>query len=469
MQNVTGRMRSRILDEPLILEGIHSSGKSIARYNGKNIYIEYGIPGEMVKVALDTRKRGYYGGKVLDIIESSDKRIKAFCKHFGTCGGCNWQHIAYDLQLELKRKILLDAFQKYLTSWPEIPPVVPSPEIQFFRHRLEYAFSANEWTNSARSDEIHNPALGFHPAGSPNQVMDISECFLQSEPSREICESLKSFAVQKKIPFYNHFENSGFLRSLSIRITLSGEILIILGVVNENKELLKELADFLRNKFPLISSLCYTVHISENHAQLQGRIIPFDDSGGFIFEHLNGFTFRIFATSFFQPNALQTENILKLAHEWAGLTGKESVLDLYTGIGTIALFLASSAKEVMGIEGSEASIEDARENARLNGIKNADFITGDILQTFNLNFLNTHQKPDLIVLDPPRSGTLIEIKKTILASGAEKILYLSCNPVSLAFDLKQLCEEYKITRIQPFDMLPHTSHLETLVLLEKIA
>jgi 23S rRNA (uracil1939-C5)-methyltransferase len=467
MQNDEGKMRSRKLLEPILLDGIHSTGKSIASHKGKKYYIEYGIPGETVKVELDTRKKGFYGGSVSEIIQPSDNRIIPFCKHFGQCGGCNWQHIDYNLQLKLKREILMNAFQKYSIISPEIPAVIPSPETQFFRHRVEYSFVADGWTEQQHSNEGSIPVMGFHLAGAPNQVINIDECNLQSEPSREICDAIRTFVLKNKIPFYDHQENSGFLRSLSIRIALSGDIMLILGLVKEDTRLLDALTTFIKSQFPQIISLCYTIHTSEKHSQLQGIIIPLDDSGGFIYEHLNGFSLRIYANSFFQPNGLQASNIYKLIREWAGLTGRERVIDLYTGIGIIALFLASSAKEVLGIEGSSSSIEDARENARLNGIKNVEFMVGDILQTFNLNFLSQYGKPDLIVLDPPRSGTLIEIKKTILASGAEKILYLSCNPVSLAFDLKQLCEGYKIARIQPFDMLPHTSHLETLVLLEK--
>jgi 23S rRNA (uracil1939-C5)-methyltransferase len=467
MQNDERKMRIRKIDEPLLLEGIHSTGKSIASYNGKKLYIEYGIPGEKVKVQLNTSKKGYYGGRVSEILQPSNKRIKPFCKHFGICGGCNWQYIDYDLQLELKWKILQNALEKYSISTPEIPAVIPSPETQFFRHRMEYSFAADGWTEQPHFNESPITVMGFHPAEAPNQVINIDECYLQADPSREICEGIKSFAQKNKIPFYNHKENSGYLRSLSIRITLSGDIMLILGLVNENSVLLEKLIAFIKTQYPNINSLCYTIHSSEKHSQLQGNILPCDDSAGFIYEHLNGFSFRIYATSFFQPNAMQAGNILKLARDWAGLTGRERVIDLYTGIGTLALFLAPFSKEVLGIEGSSASINDARENTSLNGIKNADFIVGDILQTFNLNFLRNYGKPDLIVLDPPRSGTLIEIKKTILSSGAEKILYLSCNPISLAFDLKQLGEGYKVSRVQPFDMLPHTSHLETLVLLEK--
>ena len=467
MQNDDSEMRIRKIDEPLELCGIHSSGKSIAAHKGKKYYIDFGIPGETVKVELDPRKKGFYGGRVSEIIHPSEKRISPFCKHFGSCGGCNWQHLEYSLQLELKRKILLNAFEKYSINSLEIPAVLPSPEIQFFRHRMEYSFAADGWTESPHSSDSPIPVMGFHLSNAPNQVIPIDECFLQADLSLEICQVVRDFALHNEIPFYNHFDNSGILRSLSIRTALSGDVMLVLGLVHEDSQILEKLSSFIKASFPVINSLCYTIHTSEKHSQMQGKIIPLDDSGGFIFEHLNGFTFRISANSFFQPNPLQAGNIFSLARQWSGLTGRERVIDLYTGVGTIALFLASYSKDILGIEGSSMAIEDARENARINGIRNASFIVGDILQTFNLNFLAEYGTIDMIILDPPRSGTLIEIKKTILASGAEKILYLSCNPVSLAFDLKQLCEGYHIIKIQPFDMLPHTSQLETLVLLEK--
>jgi 23S rRNA (uracil1939-C5)-methyltransferase len=216
----------------------------------------------------------------------------------------------------------------------------------------------------------------------------------------------------------------------------------------------------------MVESLCWTIHLSHQHSQLQGEIIPFGETEPYLYKMIGGNRFRVHASSFFQPNVHQAEKIFGTIREWAGLNGTENVYDLYTGVGTIALFLAPGAKQVTGIEGSAVAIEDAQNNARMNGIENVNFMTGDILETFKPDFLQRKGKADLIVLDPPRSGTLIEIKKTINTSGAKKVIYLSCNPVSLAFDLKQLTEVYRVTRIQPFDMLPHTHHLETLVMLE---
>jgi 23S rRNA (uracil1939-C5)-methyltransferase len=298
-------------------------------------------------------------------------------------------------------------------------------------------------------------------------VNAIRTCYLQSDPCRDICNFIEKVALEEGMDFYNHENKSGFLRSLSLRINSFGEVLLVLGTAHDNPNQRDVLFSGIREAFPQIVSLNYTIHLSYGHSQLQGEIIPYGGTFPYLKETIAGIRFRIHASSFFQPNVRQAENIFVMARDWANLKGNEKVYDLYTGVGTLALSLSGQANHVTGIEGSSLAIADATENAILNDIQNIEFICGDILETFKSPFLDRHGKPDLIVIDPPRSGTLIEIKKTINASGAKNIIYLSCNPVSLAFDLKQLCEVYRIRLIQPFDMLPHTHHLETLVLLEK--
>jgi 23S rRNA (uracil1939-C5)-methyltransferase len=461
-------IQQKMIRGPVMLEGIHSSGRCVAYYENKYVYFDFGIPGETVTFAMDRRKQGFRAGQVIEVINPSPQRIDPFCIHYWQCGGCPWQHISYPFQLELKHRILTNALTKYEIDAPEIPSVIPSPEIHYFRHRLEYTF-ATSGLKEARADEkgSSGAALGFHRYGEPGKIVDIRECYLQSEPSRAICEFVKSFSLEQGFDFYNHEQKTGFLRSLSIRITRSGEALVVVGF-SEDRPLQREiLLKRLQEEFPAIVSLCWTIHLSHAHSQLQGEIIPFGGTKPYLNMMLAGNLFRVHASSFFQPNTRQAERIFLTARDWVNLSGHEKVYDLYSGVGTIALFLASYARSVIAIEGFPLAVEDARENAQQNGINNVEFLTGDILQTFKPSFLSDHGKPDLIVLDPPRSGTLIEIKKTINSSGAEKVLYLSCNPVSLAFDLKQLSEMYKVTRIQPFDMLPHTPHLETLVLLQR--
>lgn len=445
-------MQQRAIRGPVIPYDVHSSGRSVAEIEGKKVYFDGTIPGEKITYTRERRKQGFRSGSMVECILPSPHRIDPVCRHYGTCGGCSWQHIDYKHQLELKRNILCNALAKYNIVTPEVPAVIPSPEIFHYRHRMEYAFS---------EDGI----LGFHYSGEPGKVIDIRECHLQAEPSRAICGFIQAYAVRQGISFYNHTLKNGLLRSLSIRVNREGEACVVIGISEPATPLSDDLCLKLQQAFPAIVSLNLTVHLSPQHSQQQGEIHPFDGSDPFFYEGLENKRFRMHASSFFQPNVLQAERIFRMARDWAGLRGTEKVYDLYTGVGTMALFLAAGAKHVTGIEGSEAAIQDARANAIDNKINNTEFLTGDILKTFTPEFLHYHEPADLIVLDPPRSGTLIEIKKTICGSGAARVIYLSCNPVSLAFDLKQLTEYYRVESLQPFDMLPQTHHLETLVIL----
>jgi 23S rRNA (uracil1939-C5)-methyltransferase len=458
-------MQQKSVRGPVTLEGTHSSGRCMASYDGKQVYLDFGIPGETVYFALERRKQGFRAGQVIERLNDSPHRVDPFCMHYRQCGGCPWQHIDYPFQLELKHRILCNALAKYEINTPEVPPVIPSQDIHYYRNRLEYTFASSLKDNHA-ADSAPGSALGFHRYGEPGKIVDIRECYLQSEPSRAICEFVKSFAQELGLDFYDHEKKTGFLRSLSIRIARSGQTMVVIGFANDRPVERELLLSRLQAEFPSVVSLSWTIHLSPIHSQLQGEIIPFGGTHPYLHIMLAGNRFRVHASSFFQPNVRQAELIFLTAKDWVDLKGHEKVFDLYTGVGAIAITLAAHAGHVTGIEGSQMAIEDARVNAALNGVENTEFIAGDVLETFNTEFLLKYGKPHLIVLDPPRSGTLIEIKKTINASGAEKVLYLSCNPVSLAFDLKQLSAVYRVTRIQPFDMLPHTPHLETLVMLE---
>lgn len=452
--------QQKLVRDPIRLEDVHSSGRTAATIGGKHVYLRGGIPGETVTYTLERRKKGFRSGTVETVVHPSSHRVAPFCRHVDTCGGCPWQHISEAHQLILKHRILEKALEKYAIDTPPVPPVVPAPETTLYRHRMEYAFAA-----AAADGEFSRCGLGFHRSEVPDQVTAIHECHMQAQPSRAICDFLMGLAESENISLYDHRLKTGWLRSLSIRVNLSGEALVVVGFNDDRPQERDKLLSILHTAFPQIVSLCHTLHLSPSHSQLQGEIIAFAGTP-WLEETLAGYRFRIHASSFFQPNVSQATRIFNTAREWAALEGHETVYDLYTGVGTLALFLSPDASAVIGIEGSARAIEDATHNAFINGIANTRFLTGDILETFTPSFVASRDKPGLIVLDPPRSGTLIEIKRTINQSGAEKVIYLSCNPVSLAFDLKQLTEVYRITRIQPFDMLPHTQHLETLVLLE---
>lgn len=446
--------QEKVVRGPVKAGQIHSSGKVVAEIGGKNYFLDGGIPGEDILFVSGRRKMGFRTGDITEIVEPSPFRIHPYCRHHGECNGCNWQHIDYSHQLELKRRILLNALEKYGIEVAEIPAVIPSPSVSHYRHRTEYTFSAR------------NNAFGFHN-GEAGEVSDITECQLQPEPAGSICQFVREYIRTENPGLYDHNQKTGFLRSFSIRISTTGETMVIAGFGEDDPSKRNAFLHALQQNFPVITSINWTIHESPRHSQMQGTIHSTGKSVPYIFEKAGNLDFRVHAGSFYQPNPAQASVIFSKVREWADLTGNELIYDLYTGVGTIALYLAASAMKVIGIEGSAQAIEDATENARINGIINAEFITGDILETFRPEFLKKHGNPDVIVLDPPRSGTLIEIKKTINSSGAAKVIYLSCNPVSLAFDLKQLTEVYRVNRIQPFDMLPNTHHLETLVMLKR--
>lgn len=460
--------KGRYIDSVPLVD-IHSAGKCVGKYRDKNIYIDFGIPGETVDIRLERNQRGFYSGSIEHIQIASSKRVSPFCKHFGICGGCNWQHIDYKEQLRLKKQILEKALNKYHIATPGIEDLFPCEHKIYYRNKVEYAF-ASEYSHVKSEIEEYDTdikTLGFHPYDRRSQVINIEECWLQSQPSRKICETIYKIAIKNKVSFYHYSDKTGLLRNLVIRISSKGEILVIVGFCYDDPEKRTILLRELQTEVAEITSLMFTILTSPQKGYADGDIILFAGSYGYLNETIGAVKYQISPKTFFQPNAPQTFQIYQKVLEFASLQGNELVYDLYTGAGTIACFIASRAGKVIGIEGSAEAVNDATCNARINGITNAKFIRGDVLRTFNIDFILNNGKPDIIILDPPRSGTLIEIKKTIVQSSPNRIIYLSCNPVSLAFDLTMLTNGYRVVKVQPFDMFPHTHHFETLVLLEK--
>ena len=432
------------------LHAVHSSGRIVGQYRNSRVYVDGGISGEIVNVELDRVQRGYRYGKVTEVVQTSPYRVQPFCKHYGICGGCMWQHIAYEEQLRLKREILQNALQKYEIDTPEIPQVKASPLQQGYRNKSEYTFAATSF-------DKHPFCLGFHVGEQRSQVCQIDECFLQSPIVQQIADTVQKLAIENNFSFYDYPLRNGLLKSLQLRTTTTGEMLLLLDCAEEDERI----KSFLQKKislFPVISSCFYSIDRGEP-IHVFGETHLTERSGDLFFSYS--------PMSFYQPNPMQAEELCKIVTQYANLSGNELVYDLYTGIGSLAIHIANDAAAVIGIEGNAVAIADAQYNAKANGIKNTRFFVGDILHTFNDEFINSHGRPDVVILDPPRFGTLIEIKKTILRAAPKKIIYVSCNPVSLAFDLKQLSEKYNVTAIQPLDMFPHTHHVETVALLEK--
>ncbi|MDR0295807.1 MAG: 23S rRNA (uracil(1939)-C(5))-methyltransferase RlmD [Prevotellaceae bacterium] len=427
------------------LYDIHSSGRAIGSMGTGRIYVDGGIPGETTDLESDRRQRGFRYGKIINIVEQSPQRIQPFCQHCGICGGCLWQHYSYEAQLHWKREILLNALRKYEIITPEVPAVTPSPLLQGYRNKSEYAFAAPD-------------NLGFHEIERRDMVCNIEKCFLQPEVVHETAVIIKNAAKEQGLSFYDYFTRQSLLRSLQLRTTTTGQLLVWLVCAVDDVRIIPFL-QHLQQLLPKVNAWFYSIDRGE----------PIHVSGEqYLMERSGDLTFRYSASAFYQPNPLQAENIFHQVRTYAALKGHELVYDLYTGIGTLACHVARDARMVIGVEGNASAIADAQYNASVNNLTNTRFLVGDILHTFKDDFIAAHGRPDVVILDPPRSGTLIEIKKTILRAAPQKIVYVSCNPVSLAFDLKQLCEGYRVAAIQPFDMFPHTHYVETVALLEKI-
>jgi len=435
---------------------MHSGGRAAGIINvdeavPKYVYADNAIPGEEAEVTLLRRKQGFRQGAVHHLLTPSPHRVAPFCPHADLCGGCNWQHLSYDAQLHWKRAILVDALSKYGIVTPPVPEVIPGPQIEGYRNKSEYAFSS----------EPEN-RVGFHPKEERECVFACETCSLQAPHVHQIIRKVFNLALQKQMPLYRYSNRTGRLKAIQIRTSTLGHTFCILYFTGDESDvgLMEAIHSFmscLQRELTVVDGWYF-------------YLAAFTHFGGKerLCEKIDDLLFAYTPAAFFQPNPLQAVALYRQIADYAQLTGAQTVYDLYTGIGTIACCLAANAKQVIGIEGNSAAILDAQHNALLNNIHNASFIAGDILETFTPDFVDRHPKADLIVLDPPRSGTLTEIKKALIYAAPQKIIYVSCNPVSLAWDLKQLCAGgYRITHLQPFDMFPHTHHVETVCLLEQ--
>jgi 23S rRNA (uracil1939-C5)-methyltransferase len=465
------RKGKKILKD-LPLTGMHPSGRSYGYWGSRKVYTSQGIPGESVDLVIQSKQRDWLSGDVIAVKQSSPLRTDPFCRHSSICGGCQWQHVSYDTQLQWKHKFLKDAFLKYGIISPEIPHPIAAPTTTFYRHRLDYSFSARRWYYVGEgiiSDPSLRSAMGFHPENNPNKVLDIEECFLQAFPSRKICELVRTFTQEYKLSFYDPKEKTGLMRILSIRMNRAGKVMLIFSFAESPPQEMNQLYKLLQTQIPEIESLWWGIAADITQTWSDCNLHLVEGSIPYLFEEANGLIFRMSPKSFYQPNPIQAERIFKDIGQQAEIRGNETIFDLYSGIGTLGLSVAAMAGVVIGIEGSADATRDAAFNAINNGFRNCTFIEGDVLRTFNSEFLEKYGKPDLIILDPPRSGTLIEIKKTMLEAAPGKIIYLSCDPLSLAYDLKMLTNGYHISHIQPYDQFPYTHHLETLVVLERDA
>lgn len=463
------KMKNKVITN-LKIERIASEGKCLGYHEEKVVFVTKVAPGDVVDVRITKGKSSFMEGEPVKFHEYSEERIEPFCSHFGTCGGCKWQHINYDLQKTYKRQQVLDQFQRIAkVPLPEVMPTLGSEKTQYYRNKLDFTFSNKKWLTLEQirsEEEFDRNALGFHIPKMFDKIIDVDHCHLQGNISNEVRNELRTFALNNKLSFYDIRNQVGLLRNLIIRTTSTGECMAIVQFGENNPETIKLVMEFLNEKFSKITSLIYVINLKGNETFHDLELVTFSGKD-YIEEEMEGLKFRISPKSFYQTNSEQAYELYKVAREFADLKGNEVVYDLYTGTGTIANFVAKQAKQVIGIEYVEAAIADAKLNSQINGIENTLFYAGDMKEMLNEEFIANHAKPDLIITDPPRAGMDEKVVEMLLRLEAPKIVYVSCNPATQARDVALLAKKYEVEKIQPVDMFPQTYHVENVILLRK--
>ena len=461
--------------KPISIENIEilntaSKGKSVAKHNGRVIFVKGGVPGDICDITVFKRRKKFWEAKIEKIIKKSRYRIKPKCTHFGTCGGCKWQNMNYEAQLEFKQNQVLDNFSKIGgVTIEKFNDILGSDKIYNYRNKMEFTFSNKRWL---KEDEIKNDeniidknALGFHVPGMFDKVIDLKKCFLQENPSNKIRNSVKEFALENNLSFFDIRNQKGFLRNLMIRNTNIGELMVLVQFYYEDKKKIDLLMNFIKESFKEITSLLYTVNEKANNTIYDQKIICFYGRK-YITEKIGDLSFKIGPKSFFQTNSDQAEVLYKSAKKLADITKNDTVYDLYTGTGTIAQFIASNAKKVIGIDSVPEAIEAANLSAIDNNISNCMFFAGDMKNMFSDNFIQKNGKPDIIITDPPRDGMHKKVIEQLLKIMCRRIVYISCNPATQARDIALLKEKYEISNMQTVDMFPHTHHVENILVLD---
>jgi 23S rRNA (uracil1939-C5)-methyltransferase len=462
--------KREILLSNIVVEDYAAEGKSIARVEGKVIFIENAIPGDVVDIRLGKNKKDWAEGHITAFRQYSPDRVTPFCSHFGVCGGCRWQMLPYPRQLQYKQQQVEEVLRRIgKVVLPEITPILGAPVATHYRNKIEYTFSNRRFL---LPEELNDPAItpdqnvaGFHAKGLFDKVVDIDTCYLQEEPTNRLRKAVRDYGLRHGLPFYDIREHQGWLRNLQLRICTTGEIMANLVVGYEDEEQTGGLTRLLRDEFPELTTLLLTVNRKWNDSitGLQPRILF---GKGYVLEKLEDFYFKIGPQSFFQTNTRQGEALYRVARDYAELTGKETVYDLYCGTGSIGIFLSRQAGRIVGVEVVEEAVADARENAALNGIAQSRFFAGDVVDICRDELFGKEGRPDVIITDPPRAGMHEALVKKILEIGAPTVVYVSCNPATQARDLRLLDAAYTVTRVQPVDMFPHTHHIENVVQLK---
>lgn len=453
--------------EGLEINALAAEGNAIGRHGDMVVFVPFGAPGDIVNVKLEKKKKSYANGRIVSFLHKSDCRVEPRCEHFTICGGCRWQHLPYEVQLQSKRQQVVDALERIAkVDLPEIAPTLGSSNIWEYRNKMEYTFSNRCWLTFEQLESGEEfpdrDAAGFHIPGAFDKVLDITKCHLQDNLGNRIRLFIKKYGKEHNLSFYDLKAQSGFLRTLMIRIASTGEVMVVMAVGEDRPDEIEALMHAVANEFPEISSLMYAVNTKVNDTLGDIDIIAYKGKP-YIEEEMEGLKFRVGPKSFYQTNSMQAYELYKVARNFAQLSGEELVYDLYTGTGTIANFVSKQARKVIGIEYVEDAVADARINASVNGIDNVEFFAGDMKDVLNDDFIAHHGRPDVMIVDPPRAGMHTDVVETILRAEPKAIVYVSCNPATQARDLALLDCKYGVEAVQPVDMFPHTHHVENVI------
>ncbi|HEA22230.1 MAG TPA: 23S rRNA (uracil(1939)-C(5))-methyltransferase RlmD [Pricia antarctica] len=465
------KKRKQVFENVKVIDA-GAKGKTIGKApDGRVIFLTNTVPGDIVDVTTTKKRKAYFEGIATNFHALSDKRVAPECQHFGVCGGCKWQDMGYEHQLFYKQKEVENNLRRIgHLELPEISPIIGSEKQYFYRNKMEFSFSDSRWLtlDEIQSDEqiTDKHALGFHIPGMWDKILDIKKCHLQEDPSNAIRLETRNFALDNDLSFFNPRNQHGLLRTLMIRTTSIGEIMVMVQFFEDDNLKRNVLLDHLHETFPEITALLYVINQKANDTIYDQEIVCHSGRDN-IFEEMEGLRFKINAKSFYQTNSEQAYMLYKIARDFAELTGDELVYDLYTGTGTIAQFIAKQARKVIGIEAVPEAIEDAKANAENNGITNAEFFVGDMKNIFNAHFIATHGTPDVLITDPPRDGMHKNVIQQILDISPKKVVYVSCNSATQARDLALMKDMYSVIKVQPIDMFPQTHHVENVVLLKR--
>lgn len=466
-----GRRRELPFLEKVRITDIGAEGNALARVDNLVVFVPMLIPGDVVDIQVIRKRKKYMEGRVVKFHEYSPDRIVPRCKHFGVCGGCKWQHLPYSLQLNYKEKQVKDNLVRIgKIDLPQISPIIGSSDEFLYRNKLEFTFSDKRWLTKEEvisdSKFERENALGFHIPGLFDKVLDIEKCHLQPDPSNAIRNAVKKYSYEKNLKFFDLREQEGFLRNLVIRNSLEDKVMVIVVFFREDIEQRTGLLEFLSAEFPEITSLMYVINSKRNDSLNDQEPILYKGES-FLVEEMDGLKFRIGPKSFYQTNTKQALELYRIARNFAGLTGNETVYDLYSGTGTITNFIAAHARKVIGVEYVEEAVKDAVINSEINGITNTRFFAGDMKDVLSETFFKDNGKPDVIITDPPRAGMHEDVIKIILSAAPEKIVYISCNPATQSRDIQLLSGSYDVMNVQPVDMFPHTHHVENVILMKR--